>query len=111
MPASPEELVRQIVAINHAWKLAIERWGNEGAICQALRDRKSSLQADLIRSCPGRVWLRVDDEAEGRALFSVRLGWEIVLPSGARRRDAEHMPVDIAQELLTTEELSGAVRT
>ena len=111
MSPSIEELVGQIVAINHGWKLAIERWGNQSAISLALRQRKSSLQADLLRLWPDQVWLRVDQEAEGRELFSVRLGREVRLPSGVRRQDAEHMPVDVARELLTPGELQKAVRS
>ena len=106
-----EEFVGQIVAINHGWKLAIERWGNQSPISLALRHRKSSLQAELIRLWPDHAWLRLDDEAEGRELFSVRLAHEVRLPSGVRRQDAEHMPVDVARELLSPVELQKAVRS
>lgn len=44
------EIVELIIAINHAWKLAREKFGAQNPITLSLREQKSSWLASLIRS-------------------------------------------------------------
>ncbi|MFT6371800.1 MAG: hypothetical protein ACJAZT_000529 [Gammaproteobacteria bacterium] len=104
-------LVAQIIAMNHAWKLAVERWSGESNLANSLRDRKSCLQVRLLRDYQNWCFLRLDlDHTEGEDLYSVRLMQPITLENGYERRDAEHMPVRLAQEFFTEDELSEIVK-
>ncbi|WP_084784022.1 hypothetical protein [Marinobacterium aestuarii] len=104
-------LVYQITSINRAWKRAREQWGEDSAIALMLRERKSSLQARLVRDSPDAVYLRSDtDNTDGEPLYSVRLKSQVQLPNGVTRSDAEHMPVRLAQELFSPAELAGIVK-
>lgn len=104
-------LVYQITAINRAWKHAREQWGDDSAVALMLRERKSSLQARLIRDCPGAAYLRPDtDNTDGESLYSVRLKLQVQLPNGINRYDAEHMPTRLAEELFSPAELAGIVK-
>ncbi|MDP5132024.1 MAG: hypothetical protein NWQ54_14165 [Paraglaciecola sp.] len=96
------ELVGKIVAFNHCWKLAQSRFGSDSAISRMLRDQKSVLQCALLRQ--KFAYLQLDEGAIEEALYSVRL-FSSVNVNGVKRNDAEHMPVRIASELLTEEEL------
>jgi hypothetical protein len=106
-----EPLILQIVAINHAWKLAKERWTESSSLVNSLRDRKSCLQVRLLRDFPTYSFLHLDeDNIEGEALYSVRLTQPIKLQNGYERRDAEHMPVRLAQEFFSEQELLRIVK-
>ena len=106
-----EELVGQIVAFNRAWKMAKERWGDDSALAQAARDRKSSLQADLLRAYPDRVELVVhDDPLASETLYSVRL-LRPVHVGDRLKTDAEHMPVRVALQILLKDEHPRGVDT
>lgn len=96
------ELVSQIIAFNHCWKLAQSRFGVDSAIACMLRDKKSVLQSSLLRQ--GLAYLKIDPEVTGEPLFSVRL-YSILTVNGFQRIDAEHLPVRLAEELFTFEEL------
>uniref|UniRef100_UPI0040479FDA hypothetical protein n=1 Tax=Rheinheimera sp. TaxID=1869214 RepID=UPI0040479FDA len=95
-------LVAKIVSFNHCWKMAQQRYGNTSAMARMLRDQKSVLQADLLRE--NFAYLKPDPDAEEEPLFSVRLHQPVVL-NGITRIDAEHMPVRLAEELFTEQEL------
>lgn len=98
------ELLIRIISFNHAWKMARQRHGNDSAISRMLRDQKSILQSVLLRQ--GLAYLMLDLDAEDEPLFSVRLHQSIVL-NGVARKDAEHMPVRLAEEIFTEQELQA----
>lgn len=104
-------LVRQIVAFNHSWKRAVDRWGAQHPIAQMLRDRKTCLQIDLLRFHPDTAWLCLDADATEEPLYSVRLGVPVRLTSGVMRRDAEHLPVRLAERWLAPDELQTILRS
>ena len=102
-----EKLILQITAINHGWKLARERWSDSSPLASSLRDRKSCLQARLLRDYPEDCYLHLDDQnVDGESLYSVRLMKPIILSNGYERRDADHIPVRLAQELFSEQELA-----
>lgn len=100
---SATELLTKIIAFNHCWKMAQQRYGNASSMARMLRDQKSILQAALLREDFG--YLHLDPDAEEEPLFSVRLKTPINL-NGVLRIDAEHMPVRIAEEIFTEQELN-----
>ena len=97
------DLVSKIISFNHCWKMAQQRYGNTSAMARMLRDQKSVLQAALLRE--NHAYLKPDPDAEEEPLFSVRLRKPVVL-NGLTRIDAEHMPVRLAEELFTEQELT-----
>ena len=97
---SLESLLREIIAVNHSWKWVREHHGADADLAAALRDLKSRLQVRLLRAHPERVRLVTDPEATEEPLFSVRL-----TPPVGGRRDAEHLPVRVAERLLSPDEL------
>lgn len=98
---SVEQLVREIVAVNHAWKVACELFGESSPLSTSSRDLKTCLQVRLLRThAPKQVYLVEDKEAEGEPLYSLRLREPI-----DNRQYAEHLPVRVAQDLLTSAEL------
>lgn len=101
-PVNPVEFLTKIIAFNHCWKMAQQRYGNASAIARMLRDQKSILQAALLRE--NMAYLQPDPEAEEEPLYSVRLNMPLIL-NGITRIDAEHMPVRLAEELFTKQEL------
>ena len=55
---SVEKLVKEIVAINHAWKVARELFGEDSHLSISSRDLKTCLQVRLLRSyAPKQVYL------------------------------------------------------
>jgi hypothetical protein len=104
-------LIYQITSINRAWKHAREQWGDNSSIAVMLRERKSSLQVRIIRSFPASVYLKLDTEnIEGEPLYSVRLSEPVRLPNNVVRSDVEHMPVRMAEELFSADELKRLVK-
>lgn len=98
---SVEKLVEEIVAVNHAWKVACELFGQNSHLSISSRDLKTCLQVRLLRSyAPKQVYLIEDKEAEGEPLYSLCLRKPI-----GNRLYAEHLPMRIAQEVLTVKEL------
>ncbi|MDZ8109269.1 MAG: hypothetical protein RM338_27085 [Nostoc sp. DedQUE12a] len=69
---SVEKLVEEIVAINHAWKVACELFGQDSHLSISSRDLKTSLQVRLLRNyanyAPKEVYLIEDKKAEGERL-------------------------------------------
>src|SRR4051812_29858499 len=98
---SMEQLVKQIVALNHAWKAARELFGENSPLSTSSRDLKTCLQVRLLRSyAPAQVYLVEDTEAEGEKLYSLRLR----KPTD-NRLDAAHLPLREAEKVLSADEL------
>ena len=106
MNASLEDLVTEIVAINKGWKAAAKLLGEDSPLAVSMRDLKSCLQVRLLRWHPEEVFLERDEEAEGEPLFSLRLKSPV-----QGRRDAEHLPVRVAEALLSGEEILARAKT
>jgi hypothetical protein len=105
------ETVYKITSMNRCWKRALDNWSDDSPIANMLRLRKSSLQVYLLREHPGKVSLKLDRENdEGELLYSVRLSQPVTLPNGVTRRDADHLPVRIAESLLSKEEIDSLVQ-
>lgn len=102
-----EEIVERIITVNHAWKLSREEFGNDFAATKSLRHTKSSLQATLLREFPDDTYLAVasDSAEQDEELYSVRLRKTLVV-AGVERFDVEHLPIRIAQEIFTKEEIN-----
>ncbi|OYD91034.1 hypothetical protein CDG77_16505 [Nostoc sp. 'Peltigera membranacea cyanobiont' 213] len=98
---SVEKLVNEIVAVNHAWKVARELFGEDSPLSISSRDLKTCLQVRLLRSyAPEQVYLIEDKNGEGEPLYSLRFR----KPIGGRL-NAEHLPMRVAEEVLTDKEL------
>lgn len=107
------ELVERIVTINRAWKLARDdkKLGKNHSITERLQHQKSSWQATLIRNYPQQVWLKRDEDRDySEPLLSVRINIRLRLLDGSIKEDAEHLPLRLAQEILTEDELQHALR-
>lgn len=106
---SIRELVTEIVAVNHAWKQAKDLFDDSASpLANSLRDLKTRLQIRLLRSyAPTEVYLVEDTEANySEPVYSLQLiqsidGW----------KDAAHLPIRVAQENLSTEELERFVNS
>ncbi|WP_414564691.1 MULTISPECIES: hypothetical protein [unclassified Anabaena] len=99
---SVETLVKEIVAINHAWKVAGELFGNNSPLSISSRDLKTCLQVRLLRNyAPKKVYLIEDTEVEGEPLYSLCLREPI-----GNRLYAEHLPMRTAEKVLTDQELA-----
>ncbi|CAM3140166.1 hypothetical protein [Vibrio neptunius] len=111
MQVKLEEMLERIIAINHAWKLSREEFGNQFAATQSLRHTKSSLQATLLREFPNETYLlkATDNDSQDEEMYSVRLNRPIVV-NGCERYDAEHLPVRIAEEILTQQEITQLLK-
>ena len=94
-----EQLVTEIIAVNHAWKEAqlFDRADNH--LANSLRDLKARLQVRLLRSyAPELVYLRIDTDRDrdyDEPLYGLRL-----VKSVNGRQDAAHMPIRVANENL-----------
>ncbi|MFW6316290.1 MAG: hypothetical protein ACOC1Z_04205 [Cyanobacteriota bacterium] len=100
---SLETLVTEINTINRVWKQSSEvLLDSNSGLSTSLRDLKSTLQVRLLRNYPQQVYLIPDDETESEEpLYSVRLREPI-----ANFWNAAHLPVRVAEEMLTPEELT-----
>ncbi|WP_189525187.1 hypothetical protein [Nostoc sp. 'Peltigera membranacea cyanobiont' 232] len=98
---SIEKLVKEIVAVNHAWKVARELFGEDSPLSISSRDLKTCLQVRLLRShAPEQVYLIEDKQSEGEPVYSLCLREPI-----GKRLYAEHLPMRIAEKVLTDKEL------
>lgn len=74
---SVEQLVREIVAVNHAWKAARELFGDDSPVSTSTRDLKTCLQMRLPREhAPDQVYLVKDSAASnelGEEIYSLQL--------------------------------------
>ena len=105
-----DELIERIITINHAWKLSRDEFGNDFCATNSFKYTKSSLQATLLREFPQDTYLVVasDNHEQGESMFSVRLRTPVVV-NGVVRTDAEHLPVRVANELFTENELKQLI--
>lgn len=98
---SIEQLVKEIVAVNHAWKEADKLFEPASPLAISLRDLKTRLQIRLLRTyAPEHVLLIEDLKESDEPLYGLQLlepieGWT----------DAAHIPVRVAQQSLLPEEL------
>ncbi len=98
---SIKKLVQEIVAINHAWKMASELFGQDSPLSISSRDLKTCLQVRLLRSyAPEQVYLIEDKQSEGEPVYSLCLREPI-----GNRLYAEHLPMRVAREVLADQEL------
>ncbi len=110
---SLDQLVTEIVAINHAWKEARLMVGNSAGLTVSLRNLKTRSQVRLLRHyAPEKVYLKIDEQARepslevdhdtetGEPLYGLMLRKPI---NGAT--DAAHLPVRVAQEFLSDSEI------
>ena len=103
-------ILERIIALNHAWKLSRADFGAQNNITSALKRQKSSWQATLLRFYPEAAYLKRDnDNVDGEELLSVRLNTPIEL-NGVIRRDAEHIPLRVAEELFDEKELIELIK-
>ena len=108
---SIEQLLAEIVAVNHAWKESTYLFGCvDNYLANSLRDLKARLQVRLLRShAPNLVYLIVDDNPHkdyDEPLYGLQL-----VKSINGRKDAAHMPIRIAQENLSALELKQFVKS
>ncbi len=102
-----DELLNQIISINHAWKLSREEFGKDFCATRSFRETKSSLQATILREFPDEVYLveATDSEDHDEPMYSVRFRSSIIV-NGVARQDAEHLPQRIAEDIFFAEEIS-----
>lgn len=104
--SSLEQLVEEIVSVNHAWKLACDLLDQTSPLATSLRDLKTCKQVRLLQTYgTTQVYLALDPEESSEPLYSVRLRQAI-----GNRQDAEHLPVRVAEEILSPAELSQLIR-
>jgi hypothetical protein len=98
-----KNLVKEINAVNKSWKLAIEMFGNHHFLAQSLKNLKLRLQVRLLRNyAPKFVFLVEDTETESEeSLYSLKLAYPF---SGYQ--DAAHLPIRVAQSVLSSQEIS-----
>jgi hypothetical protein len=75
-----DELVKLIMATNHAWKRQRDLWRADSSIARMLQGRKSLLQMQILTVFPSDTNLKLDlknDESE--PLCSVRLKQALVI--------------------------------
>lgn len=102
---SVEQLVEEIVAVNRSWKIACEIFADTSPLATSLRDLKTCKQVRLLQSYGSKqVYLALDLETSGEPLYSLRLRESI-----GNRQYAEHLPVRVAEEVLSPEELKRFV--
>lgn len=100
---SLRKLVTQIKAINHAWKVAGDLYGNDSPLSTSSRDLKSCLQVRLLRSyAPQKVYLAIDNKAEDdEELYGL-----ILRESIGYWENADHIPVRIVKKILLPKEIN-----
>ena len=106
---SIEQLVLEIIAVNHAWKETKNFSDGDNYLANSLRNLKARLQVRLLRSyAPELVFLRIDtsNDEDNEPLYGLHLAESV---NG--RNDAAHMPIRVAQENLSTQELQQFVRS
>ncbi len=105
--SSLEQLVKEIVAVNHAWKVACDLFEQKqlSPLATTLRDLKTCKQIRLLQTYgTTQVYLAIDPAESSEPLYSVRLRHSI-----GDRTDAEHIPVRVAQEILSSAELNRLI--
>ena len=103
--SSLEQLVKEIIAVNHAWKLACDLFEQTSSLATSLRDLKTCKQVRLLQTYgTTQVYLAIDPESSIEPLYSVRLRNAI-----GNRTDVEHIPIRVAQENLSSAELNRLI--
>ena len=108
---SIEQLVKEIIAVNRAWKEAKDLFDRpDTPLANSLRDLKARLQVRLLRSyAPEKVYLMVDTNSNSdydEPLYGLQL-----VGSVNDRKDAAHMPIRVAQQNLSAQELEQFVKS
>ncbi len=108
---SIEQLVTEIIAVNHAWKEAKDLFDlPDSPLANSLRDLKASLQVRLLRNyAPENVYLMEDKRANtdyNEPLYGLQL-----VTSINGRKDAAHMPIRVAQNNLSAQEIEQFVKS
>ena len=99
------ELVEEIVAVNQAWKLTADMGEHTSAIADSLADLKNRLQVRLLRTyAPEQVYLEIDTSPETPTTEEL-YGLILRQPIGDYW-NAAHLPVRVAQQLLSSEEIA-----
>ncbi len=99
---SLRQLVTQIKAVNRAWKVTGNLYGDNSPFSTSSRDLKSCLQVRLLRNyAPKQVYLIIDEKAEGEQLYGLWLRESI-----GYWEDADHIPVRVAKEIFTSQEIN-----
>lgn len=106
-PDIPDSLVDEIIVINKAWKASRELLGGSVSMTESFRHLKSRLQARLLRQyAPQQVYLELDNTADSEEpLYGLKLVNKV-----SNRTDAAHIPVRIANEIFTPEELKHFIK-
>lgn len=99
------QIICEIVAINRGWKVAKDLFGENADLSVSLRELKNSLQIRLLRTYQDQVYIVFADDSEDEDLFSIRIDDESV-----ERSDAEHLPVRVAKQYFTEEEIGKFLR-
>jgi hypothetical protein len=98
---SLEQLIMEIKAVNDAWKVACEVFGEDSPLSTSSRDLKTCLQVRLLQSyAPKQVYLAKDQQGNGEELYGLHLREPI-----GNWQDANHLPVRIAKQVFTEKEL------
>ena len=102
---SVEQLVEEIVAVNQAWKVARNLFDETSPLATSLRDLKTCKQVRLLQNYGSKqVYLALDPASKGEPLYSILLRKPI-----GDRTNAEHIPVRVAEAVLSPEELRRLV--
>lgn len=106
---SIEQLLTEIIAVNHAWKEAKDLFAPNTPLANSLRDLKARLQIRLLRSyAPKLVYLMADNDPNeyyDEPLYGLQLTKTV-----NDRQDAAHMPIRVAQQNLSAQELKLFVK-
>lgn len=104
---SIEQLVTEIIAVNHAWKETKELFDSTSPLAISFRDLKTHLQVRLLRKyAPEWVYLVEDTNADSdEPLY----GLQLIKPTH-NWKDAAHLPIRVAQEVLSLKELQKFIR-
>lgn len=109
MNSNLEELVKEIKAVNRAWKEASEMGDCLNHISRSLNHLKDRLQVRLLKQyAPDQVYLQLDTEnqgAQGEDLYSLRLRQPL-----AHYWNAAHLPVRVARDVLSEQELQKFIQ-
>jgi hypothetical protein len=108
---SIEQLVSEIIAVNYAWKKAQDLFDcADNHLANSLRDFKARLQVRLLRKyAPEKVYLKIDTNVNtdyDELLYGLQL---VTIVNG--RRDAAHMPIRVAKENLSAQELEQFIKS
>jgi hypothetical protein len=103
-----ETLVKEIATINHAWKTAIALFESGSPLANSLRDLKTRKQVRLLRTyAPDLVYLKKDTQTEAEEdLYGLELVRKV-----ESYQDAAHLPVRVAQEVLSQAELHKFIKS